>query len=212
MMDQIHIGYTSWNNPEESTVPATNSVAGVPTGKIELPEYIAPENRNADFVEKDGFVSMEAEHFTRKTDGEKASWAVIPELGHTLSAITTLPVTESPEGLVLEYDFELETTGFARVTLRFSPTLNFNDTGLRYAVSIDGREEQVININGDYKGDLGQWQAQHRIDSETVHNVKKAGKHTLRIRPLDPGLVLQKIFVNMGGMRKSYLGAPETIR
>lgn len=212
MMDQIHIGYTSWNNPEESTVPATNSVEGVPTGKIELPEYVASENRSGNFVEKDGFVSMEAEHFTRKTDGEKASWAVIPELGHTLSAVTTLPVTESPEGLVLEYDFELETTGFARVTLRFSPTLNFNDTGLRYAVSIDGREEQVININGDYKGELGQWQAQHRIDSETVHNVKKAGKHTLRIRPLDPGLVLQKIFVNMGGMRKSYLGAPETIR
>lgn len=212
MMDQIHIGYKSWNNPERSSMPEVKRVDGTPTGEISLPEYAEAETAGGEFVEKNGYVSMEAEHYTRKTDGSKVSWAVIPELGHTMSAITTLPVTEFPEDMSLEYDFELETTGFARVTLRFSPTLNFNGSGLRYAVSIDGKDEQIININGDYKGELGQWQAQHRIDSETVHNVRKAGKHTLRIRPLDPGLVLQKITVNMGGMRKSYLGAPETVR
>lgn len=211
MMDQIHIGYTSWNNPDKSSMPTITRVEGEPAGPIEIPKYQSPsEEDSRRFVETDGYVSIEAEHYSRRQDGQKAEWAVILELGHTLSAITTLPATESPEGLALEYDMEIATKGYARVTLRFSPTLNFNGTGLRYAISFNGEEEQIVNINGHYNGELGQWQREHRIDCQTIHNIRKPGKHTLRIRPLDPGLVLQKIMINMGGQRKSYLGAPET--
>lgn len=211
MMDQIHIGYTSWNNPEKSTVPATKRVEGTPSGDIVLPSAKdLTVSEGSIFKETNGYLSIEAEHFTRRTDGKEASWAIIPELGHTLSAVTTLPVTASPEDMTLEYDVTIDTKGYARVTLRFSPTLNFNDTGLRYAISFDSEEEQIVNINGHYNGELGQWQAEHRIECQTIHNIKKAGKHTLKIRPLDPGLVLQKIMINMGGQRKSYLGAPET--
>lgn len=213
MMDQVHIGYTSWNNPQKQVIPATTRVAGEASGKIELPKVQpASATGTGRFKEKDGYISIEAEHFTRKQDGEKAEWVVIPELGHTLSAVTTLPATESPEGLVLEYDMDIDTEGFARVTLRFSPTLNFNGTGLRYAVSFDSEDEQTVNVNGHYNGELGQWQKEHRIECQTIHNIRKPGRHTLRIRPLDPGLVLQKIMINMGGQRKSYLGAPESCR
>ncbi len=211
MMDQIHIGYTSWNNPEKSTIPATKRVEGTPAGDIVLPsakDLTASEG--SIFKETNGYISIEAEHFTRCDNGTDASWTVIPELGHTLSAVTTLPATVSPEDMTLEYDVVIDTKGFARVTLRFSPTLNFNGSGLRYAISFDSEDEQVVNINGHYNGELGQWQEEHRIDCQTIHNIRKAGRHTLKIRPLDPGIVLQKIMINMGGQRKSYLGAPET--
>lgn len=211
MMDQVHIGYKSWNNPDKQTIPTTTRVEGMATGSIVLPSIPETEAISGGiFRETDGYLSIEAEHFTRKHDGHDVKWAVIPELGHTLSALTSLPATLSPEGLALEYDMEIDTKGYARVTLRFSPTLNFNGTGLRYAISFDSEEEQIVNINGHYNGELGQWQSEHRIDCQTIHNIRKSGKHTLKIRPLDPGLVLQKIMINMGGQRKSYLGAPET--
>lgn len=211
MMDQIHIGYTSWNNPAKQIMPAITRVEGEASGDIVLPENGSrPAKDIRTFKETDGYLSIEAEHYARKKDGQNAEWVVIPELGHTLSGVTTLPATMSPEGLELEYDMEIDSKGYARVTLRFSPTLNFNGTGLRYAISFDGEEEQIVNINGHYNGELGQWQREHRIDCQTIHNIRKSGKHTLKVRPLDPGLVLQKIMINMGGQRKSYLGAPET--
>ena len=214
MMDEIYIGYKSWNNPKEKIMPAVKRVEGTATGQITLPtpareEYAAPANPT--FMEKDGYVSIEAEHFTRKKDGAKAKWVIVPEMGRTLSSITPQPVTASVDGMAVEYDMEIKTDGYARVNLRFYSTLNYNTTGHRYAVSFDGGQEQEVNINGHYKGELGVWQKEHVIDSETIFPIKK-GKHTLRIRPLDNGLVLQKILVNLGGHHKSFLWAPETLK
>ena len=216
MMDEQYIGYKSWQAPEKKIMPEVKRVEGNAPAAITLPQpayitYNTPKGTPT-FVAKDGYVSIEAEHFTRKTDGKQAKWTVIPELGRTLSGITPQPVTAKVDGMALEYDMEIPTEATARVTLRFSPTLNFNGTGLRYAVSFDGGEEQVVNINGDYNGETGNaWHREHVIDSQTIHALK-GGKHTLRIRPLDNALVLQKILINLGGMHKSYLGPQETLK
>ena len=216
MMDEQYIGYKSWMAPEKKIMPEVMRVDGNATGVITLPTpayitYNQPKSAPT-FVARDGYVSIEAEHFTRTTDGRQAKWTVIPELGRTLSAITPQPVTAPVDGMALEYDMEIPDDANARVMLRFAPTLNFNKTGLRYAISFDGQQEQEVNINGDYNGETGtDWQRYHAIDSQTIHNVK-AGKHTLRIRPLDNALVLQKILINLGGMHKSYLGPEETIK
>ena len=216
MMDEQYIGYKSWMSPEKKIMPDVVRVEGNAPAAITLPKpayitYKQPKGAPT-FVAKDGYVSIEAEHFTRKTDGKEAKWTVIPELGRTLSAITPQPVTAKVDGMALEYDMEIPSEANARVTLRFAPTLNFNKTGLRYAISFDGGEEQVININGEYNGETGNdWQREHAIDSQTIHALK-GGKHTLRIRPLDNALVLQKILINLGGMHKSYLGPQETMK
>ncbi|MBO6216973.1 MAG: glycosyl hydrolase 115 family protein [Prevotella sp.] len=216
MMDEQYIGYKSWNGPDKKIMPEVKQVEGNATTAITLPKpaYITYNTAKSapTFVATDGYVTIEAEHFTRKTDGKHATWTVIPELGRTLSGITPQPVTASVDGMALEYDMEIPDEATARVILRFSPTLNFNSTGLRYAISFDGGEEKVVNINGDFNGETGNaWHREHVIDSETIHALK-GGKHTLRIRPLDNALVLQKILINLGGMHKSYLGAPETMK
>ena len=215
MMDEQYIGYKSWNGPDKKIMPDVKRVEGVAPAAITLPKpayitYAQPKGTPT-FAAQDGYVSIEAEHFTRKTDGKDAKWIVIPELGRTLSGITPQPVTAKVDGMALEYDMEIADEANAVVTLRFAPTLNFNGSGLRYAISFDGGKEQEVNINGSFNGETGNdWHRQHVIDSQTIFSLK-AGKHTLRIRPLDNALVLQKILINLGGMHKSHLGPQETL-
>lgn len=214
MMRQVHIGYTTWNDPKSDIMPEIKRIDGTSTEEIQLPtpayESKTSAGKSPTFVEKDGCVSIEAEHFTRCTNGKNATWTVIPELGRTLSGITPQPITASVGDLWLEYDMEVTSSDFARIIVRFAPTLNFNKTGLSYAISLDGGKEKVVNINSTYAGELGPIQKDQIIDSQTIYKITK-GKHTLRIRPLDNGLVLEKIMIDMGGMRKSFLGAPETL-
>lgn len=199
MMDQVHIGYTSWNNPPKQSMPKVTRVSVKPGTYT--------------FVEVDGYVSIEAEHFTRATAEGETTWSIIPDLGKTLSGVTTLPVTQTPEKMQLEYDIEMESADNVKVDVLLAPTLNFNDNkGLKYAISFDGEEEQIVNFNGHYKGELGRWQANPIIESRTTHKLDKKGKHTLRIRPLDPGIVIEKILIHNGGLKPSYLGAPETLK
>jgi hypothetical protein len=204
LMDQVHIGYKSWNNPDKASMPEVKRVEVAATTAATRPEYI--------FKDNGGYVSIEAEHYSRIGGEGKAQWKVIPELGQNLSGLTTLPVTVSPDGLYAEYDFETEKTGEVKVTVRLAPTLNFNVSGLRYTISIDGGEEQTVNINGDYDGNLGKIQREHLIYKRSRIEIGKAGLHTLRIRPLDAGLVIENILINTGNLQKSYLGAPETLK
>lgn len=201
IMEQTHIGYRFWQQPEKNHMPRV----------IRLPEArIAPTPPV--YVEADGVVSVEAPNFTRKMNGNNTHWIIIPNLGRTESSMTTAPNTVTPdEEMYLEYDFITDKEGEATIHARFSSTLNFNDyKGMRYAISIDGGEEQVVNINGHYKGELGKWQADHVITTTTKHPIAKKEKHTLRIRPLDAALVLQKIMIDFGGLKPSYLGAPQS--
>ena len=56
---------------------------------------------------------------------------------------------------------------------------------------------------------MEKWQANSINETITRHKIDKPGKHSLRFRVLEPGIVLQKIMIDLGGLKKSYLGAPE---
>ena len=178
------------------------------------------------FVEADGYVSMEAEHFTRKTDTAAAHWDNVPGLGRTLSAMTIFPVTapsvmppQASPGL--EYKMYLFHAGTVEVDSMLSPSLNFMPGhGLRFAISFDDQPPQVQTAvpenysvgAGDGNGD---WERAVK-DSvrlvKTVFIIKNPGLHTLKFWMVDPGVVLQKLVVNLGGVRPSYLGPPESFR
>jgi hypothetical protein len=188
------------------------------TIKVEANSLQTPENlKRSTFMESNGYVSIEAEHYSAANNNDKVSWQIIPGLGKTLSGITMSPVTAAPQedaanGVSLEYDVYLQSSGDATLKLLLSPTLNFNgNKGLRYAVSIDGGEEQIVNFNQKFtERERERWVANSIIESVTKHHFSGAGLHTIKYRAIEPGIVLQKILLDMGGLKPSYLGAPES--
>jgi len=203
MMDQIRIGYTIWQQPDRRVMP---KVIRVENGKALLsPVKYISDNR---------YISIEAEHYTRKNETGGIRWDIIPFLGKTLSGVTTFPQNVYPTAsdmIFLEYDMNFDTTGEFPLHILVSPSLNFNaNKGLRYAVSFDGGQEQIVNVNGKYnQKTMEKWQANSINETLTLHKIETTGKHTLRFRVLEPGIVLQKIMMDLGGLKKSYLGAPE---
>lgn len=198
MMDQVRIGYRSWNDPRNSIMPKVL--------------YVEPKQSQKIYAEKNGYVSIEAEDYFKAQSGKQVHWQIIPDLGKTKSGLTTMPVTEklNPD-VYVEYKVDLQTVGKGTLTVRTSPTLNYNENkGLRYALSIDGGPEQIVNINGHYRGELGKWQAERVIDTKHELDFAKKGEHSIRIRPLEQGIVFQKLMLDMGGLKPSYLGPPES--
>lgn len=204
MMDQMHIGYKNWFDTPKNILPEIQYITA------------SEKTERKVFVEKDGYVSIEAAHFSKVNDSKRIHWETIPDFGKTKSGITTLPQNLYPdtkENIFVEYEIDFTSTGTFNVELLLAPTLNFNSNkGLRYEVSFDDEKPQLVNFNGKYRGELGKWQAEHMIHSLTAHQILKPGRHTLRFRVLDPGIILQKILINTGGLKPSYLGAPESDR
>ncbi|WP_107821554.1 glycosyl hydrolase 115 family protein [Mangrovibacterium marinum] len=203
LMDQTHIGYTSWADPKTNIRPKVI--------QVEVPEV---PNSELAFEEADGYVSIGAANYQKANGSDKIHWEVIPDLGKTGSAVTTFPQNAYPakgDSVYLEYAIDFKSTGQFDVQVLVLPTLNFNaNKGLRYAISFDGGAEQIVNFNGKYRGELGQWQAERIIATTTQHHIPQAGLHRLRIRVLEPGIVLQKILIDTGGLKPSYLGAPQS--
>jgi len=177
----------------------------------------------AGFVESNGYVSIEAEHYCSAVNADPIKWLLIPNLGRTLSGITPVPVTapsQKPQGDSprLEYRMYLFSNGKVKVKVYLSPTQNFHNTqGLRYAISFDDQSPQIVNIHikdtvPDWQYPMGWIQAVSDNIKVTVseHLIDKPGEHTLKFWMVDPGIVLQKIVVETGEVRPCYLGPPES--
>jgi len=169
------------------------------------------------FVEGDGYVAIEAEHYSQAVNTHGIAWQVIPELGRTFSAVTPFPVTmpgQIPEGDSprLEYAVYLENGGDVRVRAYLSPTLNFpNEQGLRYGISFDEEPVQIVNMHAGKTHRDWQESVSNNITIMTsIHDLKSPGKHTLKFWAVDPGVVLQKLMIETKAVRASYLGPPES--
>jgi hypothetical protein len=91
--------------------------------------------------------------------------------------------------------------------------------GLRYALSIDDEAPQTVNVTvatgADDTAMNRQWErntSENINVTATTHTISAAGNHVLKFWMVDPTVVLQKIVVDLGGLRPSYLGPPESHR
>ncbi|TGD79482.1 glycosyl hydrolase 115 family protein [Hymenobacter wooponensis] len=227
MMDQTHIGYTYWQQPNEQKMPevktltnASASTANVAPAAAARP--VGAPGTGAGFLEGNGYVSIEAEHYTKAVNAGAVTWQNLPDLGRTLGAVTAFPVKAAPEAAPggqsphLQYTITLQQAGPVTVHTYLAPTLNFtNGQGLRYAVSIDDEAPQIVNLHTGLTADNGNrpWEravAESIIIKTSQHNVAAAGTHTLKFWRVDPGVVLEKLVVSRGELPASYLGPPES--
>jgi hypothetical protein len=196
-----------WDKAPEGQHAGTISIQQQdgPTVHVRVDELHPAEPTRASlqgFVEMDHLVSIEAEHFTGETNTDAAHWGRIPDFGETLSAMTIFPVTAAsfvpPEpGPTLEYRMYLFDKGPCTVEAVLAPTLNFvPGRGLRYAISFDDQPPQVVDALADNSQHAWEEAVSDGVRKVTTTlNVDAPGYHTLKIRMVDPGLVLEKIVV-----------------
>jgi len=204
--------------------PAGNSQGEIDitgAGSTEAVKFTASNPLEAPhgFVDSDGYVSIEAEHFSKNTPAGAARWEKIPDYGRTLSAMSVFPVDSGSKepgagSPSLEYQLYLFHAVTADVNAILGPTQNFvPGRGLRFAMAFDGQPPRIIdtlehNTNRDWEETV----------KDSVRYVKSSftlaqpGQHTLKIWMVDPGIVLEKLVVDVGGLKPSYLGPPESAR
>jgi hypothetical protein len=206
-----------WGKVPEGLSAGQVTLRGPGAGSVDVAvTSFRPAQKVTGLVESGGCVSIEAEHFTRKTEGGGARWERIEDYGRTLSSMTIFPVTAasvSPprEAPCLEYQLYTFDTGPVQVEAILAPTLNFvPGRGLRYALSFDNDPPQVVDALA--RNTLQDWETSVKDSARKVpseHVLSRPGYHTLKFWMVDPGIVLQKLVVDFGGAKKSYLGPPE---
>ncbi len=170
------------------------------------------------FREVDGYIAIEAEHFKNSIPAGNLKWETIPDYGRTLSGVTVGPITvpsaELAKGPHLEYPLYLQSTGDFKLHGIFGPSLStMPGRGLRYAISLDNDAPQIVDIDPKYLSRSWETAVSDSVrDVSTKLSVTQPGMHTLKVWMIDPGVVLEKLVLDFGGLRPSYLGPPESPR
>ena len=226
MMTQKHIGYRIWNdNFPRDTQPEV--------------KHLAANDGNGGFIftAKDGYVAMEAEHFYKKQDAAAAKWTVLPFVGRTLSGMTLMPYDTPIDGASLTYAFKcplqmrdqvISPAGINEVVplptvaihVIVKSTLDYlNVGGLCYEVVLDDREPITVNFNDNLNEkpeniySIYYPTVARRVVEKVVELPLGAvddEPHMLTLRPLHPAIVFEKVVVDLGGYKPSFLFGEES--
>ncbi|EIL96081.1 glycosyl hydrolase 115 family protein [Rhodanobacter sp. 115] len=217
----------NWADVPEGSHVGTIKVRGSDGSVVRVKVPVSkPPRTNAmhGFIESNGYIAIEAAHYARAVAKPGLAWQTIPNLGRTLSGVTLLPDTapaQTPGGDSprLEYPLWLLAPGKVEVRVVLSPPLDFlHRGGLRFAVSIGDEPPQVVTTKANPEPGTADFAAWDRAVSTSVyvavsyHRIAHDGAQTLKLWPIDPGMVFQRIEIVRDNLPQSYLGPPESQR
>ncbi|MGB3145550.1 MAG: hypothetical protein WBB24_15740, partial [Maribacter sp.] len=184
------------------------------------PKFEKLENYTG-YVEDKGFVSINAENYSEAKKGKETEWKTIEGLGYSGKVMSALPNTASPQvaevailanSPVLSYDFYTFNFGEAKVEIQAVPTHAPNKAyGVRCAVAIDDAKPVLVDFQTFGRSDTWKENVLRNATRGTADQiVDRAGKHTLKIWMVDPGVMLDKVLIDLGGWKNSYDFPKET--
>jgi len=144
--------------------------------------------------------TITAEQYSSKKETTGTHFETITGLGINGKAVTIMPIIEKSykdkitDAPYLDYKVNL-TAGAYTINVKCLPTFRlYKGFGLRYAISVNGDEPQVVNV--DSPADSKVWGVnvlRGYSMGKTAHQVSKDGEGTVRVYLLDPSLVLSQI-------------------
>lgn len=215
-----------------SSAPTGSSTASITitpkTGtavKLSLPlnNFAVPSGYKG-YVESNGAVAMEMQYFTSRTSGAGSAMVdVIPNYGRTDSGLLLMPVTAGTQTLAsgpkaVYTFFSYTSASNAKISVYLPPSFNINPgSPLKYAIALDsGTPFTVSPVPSATLGDMPSGWDESVVNGARVMstNVGKVdpGKHEISLWLLEPGTVVHRLVVDLGGVKSSYLGPPESSR
>jgi hypothetical protein len=180
------------------------------------------------FVEDCGVVSIDAASYSRVQENEDTRLTVLENFGVEGKAVMLGEGLGKPQALVrtspyLEYDFWCESRGMVDIYTYILPTFELYNAlppfehevqpnWTRYGILVD--DGQVIHPTFSAPEYSGEWYVNVQRNcavKKTTHYIDKPGRHTVRLICGTPGVVFQKIVIDFGGLKRSYMG-PEPTR
>jgi len=196
--------------PPLGTAPASPP----PVARAVTHPRVPSDARSGDFLEANGIVSINAGHFTSPTDVPGGGWRAIPGLGRTGSAVTVLPSTlhGAPR---LAYRFHTATAPPATLRVRLLPTYPLvSGQGLHLAFALDAGQPIPLSVTSGFDPKSDAWKQRVLANATEATAPLSAqlspGWHTLHLIAIDPGVVVDKLVIDLGGLTPSYDGPPET--
>lgn len=181
------------------------------------------------YVENNGCVSIPAAGCHRVRENDRIKITAVEDLGIEGPALqlgdptAPLQIFRSRDVPCAEYDFYAFDAGSVDVYTYVLPTFPLHadrdfrigentNTDTKYSVQIDdGALATPSSSHVEYSQVWFESVLRNCAVNKSTLHIDKPGRHTLRIRVGDLGIVLQKIVLDFGGMKRSYLGPQSTL-
>lgn len=192
------------------------------------PANVAVRDVKGLYIEDNGVISIAGADFHRKRETDDIKMHVIDNLGiEDQSVMIGNPTAKvhnprDPKSPGVEYDFYTFHHGPVDVYTYVLPVFplssdrdfGFHEQGTgqtRYAVCIDDGPVALPSSSApEYTQAWSDNVLRNAAINKSTFYIDKPGKHTLHIKCGDPGMVIQKIVLDFGGMKKSYTGPTVT--
>ncbi|MDP4210326.1 MAG: glycosyl hydrolase 115 family protein [Bacteroidota bacterium] len=161
------------------------------------------------YIEDNGVIAINPGNYHRKSESESMKIKVLDGIGYENKCIQLGSVKEDKPGTVsAEYDFYTFNAGSVTVYTYALPLFaQDREHKTAYGVQID---DGILNWATTAAEEYSHLWKQNVIRNSAINittmNIDKPGKHTLKLTSGDPGMVIQKIVIDLGGMKRSYLG------
>jgi hypothetical protein len=206
-----------------------NSSDGAKTTVITLPlcHVDAPPSSFAGAVQGDGYIAIEAGQCHGTMAAQGVEWKEVPFYGRTQSGMSLFPVSNTQytagKGPSMQYNLwltSLPSDDIATAIIHIGPTLNFIlGKRISFGVQMDEGEIYVVEPVPEAKlGDLPHdWEATVAQEVREVRvevPVTKVGEHVLTVWAITPGVVVQRVMLDLGGIagrEATYLGPPASV-
>jgi hypothetical protein len=177
------------------------------------------------FIENNGFVAINATLFSKQSNKPSNQWKLIDGLGYLGQSLQSMPLSVNTKAVTnsdsiklgnafVEYDFYTYSSATPSVVVFTLPTHPLNDNyRVRYAISIDNGPVKVIDTktvgrSEEWKQNVLRNRAERRMELPLLNG----GKHKLKLYVVDPGVVIDEIRIDLGGLKKAYSVIPQTIQ